>query len=388
MKIILTRRRKCCIIVKYDNIQEDFKMKFTRIAAFVMAAAMATSLVACNNTTAPSDTSLTIKGLDANGFFEGVKASEIVTSLEYKGIELPKSVKEASEEDIEEQIDIILEEYVTYEQIKEGTIEDGTTVNIDYVGSVDGVPFEGGSTGGQGTDVTIGVTNYIDGFLDQLIGHKPGETFDINVTFPDPYPNNTDLSGKPAVFNITVNYIQGDKIEAELTDEIAAEYGFDTKEDLIADISAWLIASQASEAFNTVAEKAVCENIPDSVIEYFKARDKAEYTNYAKSYGMTLEDFLKNVGGYDSLDAYYEEQMENYITEAKFYLVAQAIAELENIVITSEDVTASAYAGYVEDYGEAYIKQVILIQDVIPVFIVDNATLVDNVDEAETTEAE
>lgn len=362
-------------------------MKFTRIAAFIMAAAMATSFVACDKTTDNPDNS-SVKGLDENGFFAGVKASEIVTSLEYKGIELDKSVKVASEEDVQEQIDIILEEHVTYEQLKEGTIEDGTTVNIDYVGSVDGVEFEGGSTGGAGTDVTIGVTNYIDGFLDQLIGHKPGENFDINVTFPDPYPNNTDLSGKPAVFNITVNYIQGDKIEAEFTDDIAVEYGFANKEELVADIEAWLISTQANAAFETVVEKAECENIPESVIEYFKEIDKEQYENYAEMYSMTLEDFLKNVGGYESLDAYFEEQIDNYKAQAKTYLVAQAIAELEGIKITSEDVTSSMYADYVAEYGEAYIKQVILAQDTIPAFIVDNAVLVDNVAEADdTTEA-
>lgn len=365
-------------------------MKFTRIAAFMMAAAMATAFVGCNKTddTKNGNTPVYVESLDEKGFFKGVKASEVVTALEYKGIEIAATVKEASEEDVQEQIDIILDQYTTYEKDMEGTIEDGTTVNIDYVGSVDGVEFEGGSTGGQGTDVTIGVTNYIDGFLDQLIGHKPGETFDINVTFPDPYPNNTDLSGKPAVFKITVNYIQGEAIKAEFTDDIAKEYGFDNKEALIEDIENWLIASQASTVFNTVVEKAECENVPEIVIDYLKAIDKAEYESYAASYGMTLEDFLKNMGGYDSLDAYYESQAENYKVQAKTYLVAQAIAELENIEITSEDVASSIYADYVKDYGEAYIKQVLLLQDIIPAFIVDNATVVEIGPDAETTDAE
>ncbi len=365
-------------------------MKFTRIAAFIMAAAMATAFVGCDKTDdSKNNGPVYVTSLDENGFFKGVKASEIVTSLEYKGLEIASSVKEASEEDVQEQIDYVLESYTTYEQLKEGTIEDGTTVNIDYVGSVDGVPFDGGSTGGQGTDVTIGVTNYIDGFLDQLIGHKPGETFDINVTFPDPYPNNTDLSGKPAVFNITVNYIQGEAIVPEFTDEIAKDFGgFDTKEEMIADIEAWLLSSQAATVFNTVVEKAECENVPEIVIDYFKAMDKDEYTSYAESYGMTLEDFMKNVGGYESLDAYYEEQMENYKANAKVYLVAQAIAELEGIKLTSEDVASSEYAGHVADYGEAYIKQVLLIQDIIPTFIVDNATVVEIGPGADTTAAE
>lgn len=87
------------------------------------------------------------------------------------------------------------------------TIEDGDTVNIDYVGSVDGVEFEGGNTQGAGTDLVIGSGSYIDDFEEQLIGAHPGDTVDVTVTFPDPYENNTDLSGKEAVFEVTVNGI-------------------------------------------------------------------------------------------------------------------------------------------------------------------------------------
>ncbi len=87
------------------------------------------------------------------------------------------------------------------------TVENGDTVNIDYVGSVDGVQFDGGNTQGMGTDLVIGSGSYIDDFEEQLIGAHPGDTVEVNVTFPDPYKNNTDLSGKEAVFTVTVNGI-------------------------------------------------------------------------------------------------------------------------------------------------------------------------------------
>lgn len=87
------------------------------------------------------------------------------------------------------------------------TVENGDTVNIDYVGSVDGVEFDGGNTQGMGTDLVIGSGSYIDDFEEQLIGAHPGDTVEVNVTFPDPYENNTDLSGKEAVFSVTVNGI-------------------------------------------------------------------------------------------------------------------------------------------------------------------------------------
>ncbi len=86
------------------------------------------------------------------------------------------------------------------------TVEDGDTVNIDYVGAVDGIEFDGGSTQGMGTDLVIGSGSYIDDFEDQLIGAHPGETVEVNVTFPDDY-SSSDLAGKDAVFTVTINGI-------------------------------------------------------------------------------------------------------------------------------------------------------------------------------------
>ena len=85
-------------------------------------------------------------------------------------------------------------------------MEDGDTVNIDYVGSIDGVEFDGGSTNGQGTDLTIGSGLYIDDFEKQLIGSHPGDTVEVNVTFPDDY-SSEDLQGQDALFEVTINGI-------------------------------------------------------------------------------------------------------------------------------------------------------------------------------------
>ena len=86
------------------------------------------------------------------------------------------------------------------------TVEDGDTVNIDYVGSIDGVEFDGGNTNGAGTDLTIGSGLYIDDFEEQLIGAHPGDTVEVNVTFPENY-SNEELSGKDAVFEVVINGI-------------------------------------------------------------------------------------------------------------------------------------------------------------------------------------
>lgn len=86
------------------------------------------------------------------------------------------------------------------------TIENGDTVNIDYVGSIDGVEFEGGNTEGNGADLVIGSHSYIDDFEDQLIGHHPGDSVDVTVTFPGNYGKD-ELNGKEALFKVTVNGI-------------------------------------------------------------------------------------------------------------------------------------------------------------------------------------
>jgi FKBP-type peptidyl-prolyl cis-trans isomerase len=83
-------------------------------------------------------------------------------------------------------------------------VKSGDTVNIDYTGTIDGEEFDGGSTNGQGTDLVLGSGSYIDGFEDGIIGHKVGETFDVNVTFPENYGVDS-LNGKDAVFSVTIN---------------------------------------------------------------------------------------------------------------------------------------------------------------------------------------
>ena len=86
------------------------------------------------------------------------------------------------------------------------TVQDGDSVNIDYVGSIDGVEFEGGSTGVTGTTLVIGSGYYIDDFEEQLIGSHPGDTVDVNVTFPEDY-GKEELNGKDALFQVTINGI-------------------------------------------------------------------------------------------------------------------------------------------------------------------------------------
>lgn len=357
----------------------------TRILALILAAGMLTALTACaktpaGDTTDTGDTADTAEtynysaGLDENGFFEGVKASDIVTLPEYKGIALEAAKVNGTEAEVQEQVDMVLDYYDTYEQVTDRAIEDGDTVNIDYVGSIDGVPFDGGNTGGQGTDVTIGVTQYIDDFLEQLIGHTPGENFDIEVTFPEEY-GNEELNGKDAVFNITVNYIQGALIEAELTDDVAADYGFATVDELKADIMSWLNSTKRNQVFTELLAAAEVTEYPESVIEYYKAAELDNINYYASMYGITPEEYCTTYMGVESIDAYFDANMDAIKENARFYLAVQAIAEIEGLTVTEDDITELGYADYIETYGAPYIKQYLLGAEIVPAFVVDNAVI-------------
>ena len=314
-------------------------------------------------------------GLDINGFFKDITALDYVTLPEYKGVKVSSEVLEASEEEVEAQIAGILEEYATYEEITDRAVEDGDTVNIDYIGTVDGVEFDGGSTGGMGTDVTIGVTNYIDDFLEQLIGHMPGETFDVNVTFPVNYGVDS-LNGKDAIFSTTINYICGDTVEVELTDEIAMDYGFDTVEELKQDIRDWLVTQQKSDFFTElIYESELTKDIPQQVLNYVVKSDLSNYQYYADAYGVTLDEFMYSFLGYENTEVYIEYNMESYKNNALYCLAIQAIAEKEGLTVTDMDVSDAGLSDYVESYGMPFLKQYVLQTVTVPSFVTENATV-------------
>ena len=348
-------------------------MKHTKAIAIFAALLMGVQLVACGSAKSDDSEFDYSDGLDDNGYFKGVKAADIVTLPDYMGLEYDASLLIASEDEVQSQLDGVLENYSTYERIMDRAVEDGDTVNIDYVGSIDGVEFDGGSTGGTGADVTIGVTSYIDDFLEQLIGHKPGETLNVEVTFPDPYEKNTELSGKDAVFKTTINYIQGEMIKADLTTDIASDYGFDSTEAMIQNIEEWVVDMQKFNFFTEILGKATADNIPQSVLDYVINYDLSQYNYYAQIYGMTVDELIVQLLGYDSKQAYIDERMDDYKSNAVQYLAAQAIAEKEGLVATDKDIEEAGYTdAQIEQFGKPYVKQYILFQSIIPDYIIAN----------------
>ena len=239
----------------------------------------------------------------------------------------------------------------------EKTVEDGDTVNIDYVGSVDGVEFAGGSTNGEGTDVTIGVTNYIEGFLPQLIGHKPGENFDIDVTFPEDY-GNTDLAGAAAVFNITINYVK--KAPTTVTDEMAADFGFDSAEALTADVEDWVLNQYRSRFFSELVASAEYGEIPESVTAFMEDYIVKEYE---------MNDDYDLSGEREKFISYYEANVATIESMVKEAIFALALCEDRGVTVTDEDVVTYGMASYLDRYGAPFVKNQLMIYRLAPDFV-------------------
>ena len=320
-------------------------------------------------------------GLDKNGFFIGIRALDYVDISGYHAMKIPNDLHQDLDNSVQEAIDSILGGNLPTKQVTNRAIVKGDMVNIDFVGSIGGIKFEGGSTNGEGEDVIIGETQYIDNFLDQLIGHKPGETVNVKVTFPKDYFEES-LQGKAALFVTTINFI----IEnGELTDEFVAEilsdyYGWTT----IAEMKAAIRLNLQKESFEDfiiayLNNDVTIRSMPDSLMAYQERTMLHYYQNYADSYGIDLIELL-GYEGVSSVEELFEAYRDGNYQSAKYYLVIQAIAEDKGISVSTEDIEAfliatddsSDIAELEVKFGMPHIKHTVLCQKVLD-YVIKNA---------------
>ena len=323
-------------------------------------------------------------GLKANGYFDGVVASDYVTLPELTGIVMPDDVKTVADADLQAQIDSILDGYATDGKIYDRAVENGDQVNIDYVGRVDGVAFQGGSTGGAGTVVTAGGSEYIDDFLTQIIGAKPGDTVMVKVTFPDPYPNNADLAGKDAEFETVINYIQGERIVPELTDDwvktTLADKGYTDVADMKAKLTDQLLQDQLQAyALEWLQSNSTFAEVPEKLIDIQNQQLMVDFSNSAYYYNMSLQQMLAYYG-YTDLASLSADYRADFVSSTQGFLMCQAVAEKVGIEIDDEDIKAyftdyignPEYSGFLSYYGAGYIGQDVLVYQVSR-YLVENA---------------
>lgn len=319
---------------------------------------------------------------DENGYLKGVTALDYVTLPESESFTLSDDATTVSDSDIDDYIsNNILSNYKTTNEITDRAAADGDTVNIDYVGTIDGVAFDGGTASDY--DLTLGSGTFIEGFEDQIVGHMPGETFDVNVTFPDNYKAN--LAGKDAVFSTTLNYINED-VTPDLTDDwvssnLSDSMGMNNVAELKTFVSNSLLFNQeANELYGQLYDAAEVNTdaLPEDVQQYFTNTVLYQPYLYAQMYGVSLEDMLSQAG-YSSVDEYLENSENSKQSMIKQILIMQALAEKNNIVCDTDILNAefSRYFGstdmtsYVNAYGENYVKTNIL-HDVVMQNLIDN----------------
>lgn len=359
-----------------------------RLGSVCTCLALALSLAGCGASSSSSSSSQAASGsssavedhsdvysayLNDDGTLKGVDSATLVTLPQYKGIAVPVEEYTITDDELNTQINSILDQYATYDQITDRAIADGDVVNIDYVGTVDGEEFSGGNTNGRGTLVTAGSDAYIDDFLTQIIGHTPGETFDVNVTFPDPYESNPDLAGKAAVFHTTINYIQGDKHVPELTDEFVsqtsalADYG--TAQGMKDTIRT---SMEDNKADNYVLQKVLDEcqfsEFPADLVDQLVDVSMAQFESQASAYGLDMET-ARSMMGYESEDAQREAMTASAQEQLKTVVMLEAIAKAEGLTVDEDALTnyfstnvgTSDYSAYQTYYGRGYLCQAVLL---------------------------
>ena len=327
---------------------------------------------------------------DENGYLKGVTAADYVNLPDdYADITIAADLGQVSDDDINDYIDTnVLSNFATDEQVTDRAAADGDTVNIDYVGRIDGVAFDGGNTQGNGADLTLGSGTYIDNFEDQIVGHTPGETFDVTVTFPDNY-GNEDLNGKEAVFETTLNYIK-ESVTPELTDDwvkdnLGETMNLNSIDELKAFVkSTMLYDNQASDVYTALHDKvSYADELPQVALDYYRDVLLYRIYTYAQNYGTDMNTLLSSgmLGAtYDSVDAYLEDANDSIKSITQQALLMQAVAEKMGFTCDTETMNADfgRYYGttdpsqYVSAYGENYIKMNVLQSDVMQ-------NLIDNV---------
>jgi len=311
-------------------------------------------------------------GIQESGFYSSVDLGAIVTLPEYKGVTIPADVLEANADTLNARVQELLDANSEYEHLTDRAVEDGDTLNMDYVGYIDGVEFSGGNTYGAGTEVTIGVTQYIDDFLQQLIGHMPGETFDVEATFPDDY-HAEDVAGKDAVFKVTINYIIGDRIANELTDDIAKTQGYDSVDALIEGLKEEIVAEQSTAFVSDIISKGSVTEVPMVALNSVGNEQIAMYAAIATMYSMDVDTFLSTYFGYADRYVFVDNQKEYLLSIAEERVIRLAIAEAEGIEVTDEMITEYGYDSIKEMYGRPYAAQYVIIHNLVPEIILDNA---------------
>ena len=262
-----------------------------------------------------------------------------VTLGKYKGIEVTKIDTSVSDEEVQKEIDSDLKKNARIVE-KDGPAALSDTAVIDFEGSVDGEPFEGGKS--EDYELELGSHSFIDTFEDQIVGHSAGDEFDVNVTFPEEYGEKS-LAGKAAVFKVKLNKVNAHELP-ELDDEYVSDTTeFDTvdayKKDILDRLTKQKEDAAKGQKEDEAVEKLVADStmdIPEAMIDYQTDNELREYSYSLSRSGLKLSDYLKFSG--ETVDSMRERIKPTAKKRVEASLVLEAVAKAEGFTATDEDV--------------------------------------------------
>ncbi|MFI2858144.1 trigger factor [Paenibacillus sp. JSM ZJ436] len=259
---------------------------------------------------------------------------------DYKGIEVAAVPVEVTEDELNEELKRMQERHAELAVLEEGQAESGDIAVIDFDGSVDGVPFEGGQA--ERYSLELGSNSFIPGFEEQVIGMATGDFKDVEVTFPEEY-HAEELAGKVAVFKVKVHEIKRKQLP-ELDDEFAKDVSeFDTLEEYQADLKSQLMKRKEQDAQgvreNEAVEKASANaeiEIPEAMIQSEVQNMMRDFDNRLRQQGMNLDMFLSFSGQSKSdLEGQMKDDAEKRVRNN---LVLEQIAKEENLEVSEEEI--------------------------------------------------
>ena len=282
----------------------------------------------------------------------------------YKGLELGKKEVKVTAKEVEETIDELRKQNASL-VTKESEAKEGDTVVLDFVGTVDGVAFEGGTA--QNYELELGSHSFIPGFEEQLVGIKAGEHRDVNVTFPEQYTPN--LAGKAAVFACDVHEVKEKKLP-ELNDEFAKELnrGYENVEALKEGCKKDIKEKKEQDAkkeylgklYAKIAEDSKIE-VPQEMIDEQAESMKKDMEQRMSQSGLTLEQYLQFVGQKE--EEFMGKLKEDAKKDITNYFILEEVGKKEKLDVTDADVEfefakiADQYKMSIEDVKKALGKQ-------------------------------
>ena len=284
-----------------------------------------------------------------------------VTLGQYKGLEVEKAEAEVSDAQVQAELDRMAEDVASTETV-ERPAQMGDTVNIDFEGFDNGVPFDGGK--GENHDLKLGSGSFVPGFEDQLVGMSAGEEKDIDITFPEDY--HKDLAGKAVVFHVKVNKVTVTMVP-EQDDEFAKDVSsFETLEELKADIRAKAIAEQEKQiqsAFETAAVEKAAENttvdMPEALVERELDSQMDRFAYQLQMSGYSMEQYAKMMGGdVNTMRKAFRPTAEK---QAKVSVTLEKIVEVEGITVSDEEIAAE-----IDSLASQYQMEAAKVKELVP----------------------